>query len=562
MQQASDSHTDLNTVRDSVESVWIAIVLAFVLRAFFVEAFVIPTGSMAPRLMGEHWDLQCPNCSFEYPYGYPQAARGDSRQPRRGDALTPSDAQCPNCGFAFASGPPEVRKDFVNAGDRVLVMKYLYDFMPPQPWDVVVFRNPQNNQENYIKRLIGLPGETIEIVHGDIFYIPPGDDGKWRIRRKPLKAQEAMWQVVYDNDYRPLKDAAKQWSDKASPDRWDLTASGATLGGRRLVFKGEGSGELALEASEDDFLPVYGYNSPEGERKQIDEHTDIVSDLKLMATFVPKAPTSALWLHLSSLEHRFQANVKADGTFTVSHSAALEGDVWDSWTAPGSKVPALSLDRGHVVALVHVDFQVQLWIDGDCVFTSSDDQYAADHDALAERISQVRSAGPDHKPLPMPMVRIGGDGGPFDLLHVRLMRDVYYTEARGRLDSPPDGPLGEFARQLGVSRDTKAWGVMGNPIRLGDDSFFVLGDNSPQSLDGRAWTSAAPTLKLWKNPREDHARKPPGENELDQLYQLGTVPRYNMIGKALFVYWPSGLRAPGLEFLPVVPNVGKMRLIR
>ena len=45
------------------------------------------------------------------------------------------------------------------------------------------------------------------------------------------------------------------------------------------------------------------------------------------------------------------------------------------------------------------------------------------------------------------------------------------------------------------------------------------------------------------------------------LYQLGTVPRYSMIGRALFVYWPAGFRLPGVK-LPVVPNVGRMRLIR
>ena len=45
---------ELGVIRETIESVWVAIILAFVLRAFMIEAFVIPTGSMAPRLMGEH----------------------------------------------------------------------------------------------------------------------------------------------------------------------------------------------------------------------------------------------------------------------------------------------------------------------------------------------------------------------------------------------------------------------------------------------------------------------------------------------------------------------------
>ena len=56
-------------VRDHVEGIYIAIVLAFVLRAFLLEAFVIPTGSMANALYGEHLSLVCPSCQIDYTYG-------------------------------------------------------------------------------------------------------------------------------------------------------------------------------------------------------------------------------------------------------------------------------------------------------------------------------------------------------------------------------------------------------------------------------------------------------------------------------------------------------------
>ena len=52
--ESDKKQRELVVVRDTVESIWVAIVLAFVLRAFAFEAFVIPTGSMAPRLMGAH----------------------------------------------------------------------------------------------------------------------------------------------------------------------------------------------------------------------------------------------------------------------------------------------------------------------------------------------------------------------------------------------------------------------------------------------------------------------------------------------------------------------------
>ena len=56
-------------LRDTVESLVVAFVLAFLFRTFEAEAFVIPTGSMAPTLMGAHKDLNCPNCTFQYQIG-------------------------------------------------------------------------------------------------------------------------------------------------------------------------------------------------------------------------------------------------------------------------------------------------------------------------------------------------------------------------------------------------------------------------------------------------------------------------------------------------------------
>ena len=58
-------------------------------------------------------------------------------------------------------------------------------------------------------------------------------------------------------------------------------------------------------------------------------------------------------------------------------------------------------------------------------------------------------------------------------------------------------------------------------------------------------------FRLWENPA----------NESGPIYQLGTVPRYNLLGKGFMVYWPAGFRLPILN-RAIVPNVGKMRLIR
>ena len=50
--------------RETVESIVVAVILAFLFRAFIAEAFVIPTGSMAPTLQGRHMDVRCIECGY------------------------------------------------------------------------------------------------------------------------------------------------------------------------------------------------------------------------------------------------------------------------------------------------------------------------------------------------------------------------------------------------------------------------------------------------------------------------------------------------------------------
>ena len=93
-------------------------------------------------------------------------------------------------------------------GDRILVMMLPYDLPflpgsgPPERWDVVVFRYPEDPEVSYIKRLVGLPGETIRIYHGDVFVKSPGSD-KFQQARKPLRHQTATQIPVHDDRHRP-----------------------------------------------------------------------------------------------------------------------------------------------------------------------------------------------------------------------------------------------------------------------------------------------------------------------------------------------------------------------
>src|SRR5262245_4412839 len=64
--------------RDTLESIVFAFVLAFLFRTFAAEAFVIPTGSMAPTLRGRHKECQCAQCGFDVVVGASDEVDPDS----------------------------------------------------------------------------------------------------------------------------------------------------------------------------------------------------------------------------------------------------------------------------------------------------------------------------------------------------------------------------------------------------------------------------------------------------------------------------------------------------
>jgi signal peptidase I len=563
-------------VKETLESIVVAFILAFIFRCFIVEAFVIPTGSMAPTLMGAHTRHQCPDCGYRFDVNFSAHGGGGNEEdldipshagPEPVEERDPdhpgqtrirlanvnyTDLHCPNCGYLLPreANPP------VYYGDRILVLKYVYLLHGPRRWDVVVFKAPDDPQSkeyavNYIKRLTGLPGETVMILDGDI-YVKPKGGKEFILQRKTASAQEALWRIIYDDDYRPsgaqrTTPWRQPWEQVEGSGWTDRLASGE----RGMAFDGEsGTGTLSfnphLEREGAREPENYGFrdwlaydqhhpNHP-NEQPPAWEGQYPVSDLKLSMYYARSAGEGPLRLTLTKQDHAFTAEFLPDKV--ILHHLKDGKPAAQDRVAP---LPPRTAKEPMKIDFTNVDYRVTVKIDGKDVMATTDEEYHPELADLRKRVEDYESrldAGwmapsrnPSESPLPPPTVAIRAEKQKCELSHVSLWRDTYYTQRDAwkrpiKWASPRERPFGE-----------------GGPIELGDDEYFVMGDNSPSSSDARYWEHGVHLA----------------QEELD--VKPGRVPGRFLLGRAFFVYWPAGFR-PTDKMPGMVPNFGEMRFIR
>lgn len=557
-----------DSLRDTIESVVIAFIFAFVFRAFVVEAFVIPTGSMAPTLYGLHGQHRCASCNYPYAYGL----REDTRPqfPSR-----PLNLPCPNCGWDGAGNDQEdaIPDASADAGDRILVLKWPYDiggpWLKPQRWDVVVFKDPQDGVTNFIKRLIGLPGEVLEIIDGDIYTCPisqlsPGLiaelskkrppyqsndpqyqkltaehfrelDHKLTIARKTRVAQESLWLNHYDHDFPPSGDPNFRGGDPSwDPPHFEATglngASPWRTDSPRITFTPTDRTSHGIQLAGQSIQDRYGYNPPiqHGSPESVN-----VGDVRLRFLLTPRGNEGQFSMTLAKGEDEFRVTLRPDGQVILDKILA-EGVPKQQAVA---KVDPFDPGKPVEVSFFNLDYRIALTLDGQEVISTRDNQYTPD-------LSRLRKLA-DGK-AGQARIKISAQDWPLELQHLTIDRDVYYRSSSDAMGTPvktqPNGPTyNSWANIAG-------WGTTNHPILLREKpgDYFCCGDNSPQSKDGRMWVDIAPML---------------AKREGIAAYQYGTVPADQMIGRAFFVYWPSGFKVFSSR-VGVIPNVGRMRIIR
>jgi len=545
-------------IKDTFESIIVALILAFVFRAFIVEAFVIPTGSMAPTLYGAHGTILCQDCGTEFAYGL-----RDLDDPRQIQVVrSTARAICPNCNHP--NSDLRVSDDQMNPerGDRILVLKWPLDIggplFRPARWDVTVFKDPSDGLTNFIKRLVGLPGEVLMIVQGDVYTVPTADlstearetldrlrhekyelrthqrtgrlssvptevlselDEKLRVARKTPAAQSSLWFDVYNHDHPPRRWDANQpyWhSPVGAKSGWDASM-------RRLRFTDRAVDDDYVELVNGNFDAISAYNI-------FDRSAPPVSDHRVSFVLVPESSTGAVGIRLSKYGRHLVASVRMDGAVSIVETPE-PGRVVPP-VRMSAQVPPFSPGKGVEIAFENVDYRLGLHVDGCEVLASSPQPGSSSY--YGPNVRALRAMQLEYPPS---APRITGEGGQFELLHVLVQRDVHYFS---------DSRFNSWAGLPWAPRE--GWGSPASPILLRDGEYFMLGDNTAASKDSRLWDQIGPHLV-----------------SRGEAVQLGTVPQDQLIGKAFFVYWPSGHR---IDWLPLfsrfglIPDVGRMRWIR
>jgi signal peptidase I len=423
----------VGVVRQTVDLIVVLSLGVLLFRTFSAEAYVVPTGSMAPTLVGHHRELACPNCHYIFVIGLDEEGR-------------PPRAVCPNCGKNGLDDLPAMECN----GDRVLVQKFLYDFRRLRRWEVAVFHFPGEPTQAYVKRVVGLPGETVQIAGGDVLI-----DGK--IARKSLQEFRAMRILVHDSRFVPAdSNRFPRWVFLKDSPRHRL-ASGWSQQGGEFVNEAVDAGPNDL----DDWLVYLHWDPVLNKYAPVHDHysynggdlgsENTVTDLSLEGELSISKEVRMFSVKLRSGSDRFLVRVPvgAEGEVQVLRNGQRrlimprENPLARSGAWPRrARLEAAAVDRRLTVA-----------IDGEPLFEP------LDYDDPAS------GPPPDESP-----VALGVQGGSMKVTGLRLFRDVYYTSSLGSIPRHPHG--------------------VNEPYRLGDDEYFVLGDNSPVSNDSRFWAGS------------------------------------------------------------------------
>ena len=323
------------------------------------------------------------------------------------------------------------------SGDRVLVDRLTLLRRPPHRFEIVAFQRPGDRDRELVKRVVGLPGERIRIVDGDL-------QVNGRLLRKG--GPDRKYTLV------PLLRSTKH----AVLDGFEFDASRVTeRADRTIVIRATDlpergpAGSVAVRS----LLLTDGFEADDG---SFHPGAQPARDLEVRCTAKLLSPSGTLYVDLREEGDVFLVDVSrgAEDAPTQIRVRRLSPVAADATTiatqvlfdGPG---PVWRRDRAMTVALSNVDLRISLEIDGVEPTPPID----------LDEITPLQRPSGELFAEPMSRVRVGAFGSDVELQSIEIDRDLRYS------------PQGRF----GIKE----------AFELGPDEFFVLGDRSTDSDDSR-----------------------------------------------------------------------------
>lgn len=390
--------------RDNLEAFGVAILAAVLLKPMIIEAYQIPTSSMQPTLMGS-----------------------------------------------------------AEAGvyDRILVDKLRYEIFEPKRWDIVVFRYPIRRNQNYVKRLAGMPGDRLRIAGGNLWHV--GEDGEVdHVLRKPDRIQRGLWKEIYPartavgspgkvlNTF--FSGAIGKWSEDGTTLKAEPSSSGRTL----LTYLDTPNRGLSNQVY--DGYPGFVARAIRQNGGAGAGGSRGVQDARMAFTLTAERPPTVLRMKLdlrpAAHSRRTYELVVKDG------QARLRVKVAEEERAVSEPVPcALEAGGSTRLAFAHIDDRLLGWIDGEQV--------------LEVEVGTARVLHPlETGQVTLSVETEGGGGLAFG--DVKVERDLHYV---------PTG-LEDDLENL-VKEGEQA--LLNHVIEIPEGHYMMLGDNTLASADSRQW---------------------------------------------------------------------------
>lgn len=409
------------------------------LQGRLLEPVRVSSEFMAPAALGTHTQVCCKRCNLCYALNMAARTRTARHGPRR-----EKTSSCPNCGHesrVLVTAP-------VSGGDRILVDKT----RPPQRWEIVTYGYRSSAAPGseatrpapvqLVGRVVGLPGETVELVGGDIFI-------NGRRLQKNLDTATDLWVPVHDTQFAA--------STPGEPTRWQAAADShwRCRDGKWSCVAGPAAELLSYGGRLADTL---GYNDRDADWSPArDASAPSVGDVRLECAVEQFSGTGSLGFEWEHGGHRVTITISHSGDVQLFTGAQPPGPSAKDGLARGNL--AGGLYDGERLAFVYRDGRAYLLQQGAVVVSLE----VAPREAEAARSRLVRLAGePNRLAISAHRCKVG-------FSRIALWRDVYY---RG-VDELP-GPS-----------SATGWGSVGQPAVLKAESWFLLGDNGLRSKDSR-----------------------------------------------------------------------------